>query len=562
MRFLRSASISLRLLAIVLLFGGGLMALVGLQLRNRYDDAINMRSAEMQALVETGLGVAAQLHKAEKDGSLTHDQALIRFHDTISAMRFGDAGYLFAYRMDGTVLVLPPTPQVEGTNRMDTKDPTGRFTIRELIAAARNGGGTTMVLYPRPGTTTPVPKLNYAASFAPWDIFIASGVFIDDVDAVFACGVWENVELGASVTLVLGLVALLVGRSFARPLARLEHAMVALADGDLSVEVFDRERLDEAGRMARALEVFKLQAAERIKLAERNQQEEVRARQAQHETASDVANRLQTRIGRLSEALAMSAGQLVTAASETVGRNETAGARTEEANRKVAETAETVATIAAATEQLTSSINEISGQVSKSAVITSQAVTDARRSDEIVKLLAEAAGRIGTVVGLISSIAEQTNLLALNASIEAARAGDAGRGFAVVANEVKSLANQTSKATGEIGSQITEMQRATEAAVTAISGISRTIEQISQITSGIATAVEEQGAATRQIADSVHHVSEQARDVSQNISLARRAVEQNNSTAAGMAQAAGEMSEHTMTLSAEVSTMVEEIRAA
>lgn len=552
----------MRLLAIVALFGVGLAGLVGLQLHNRYQDAIGMRVAEMQAVVETGVGIATALHKAEQAGTITHETAMARFHDTLSAMRYGDAGYLFAYRMDGTVLVLPPTPKLEGENRIDLTDPTGRPTIRELIARARDGGGSTQVLYPRPGSVKPVPKLNYAAPFAPWDILIASGVFIDDVDSVFGAVVWQNLGLGALVITGLGFVAFLLGRSFAAPLARLERAMTALAEGKLDVVVHDQHRLDEAGRMARALEVFKRQAAERIELAEHRQLEEARARQLQHASANEVAERLHNRIGRLSEALAMSAGHLVTSVSETVGRNEMAGERTAEANRTVGETAETVATIAAATEELTGSINEISGQVAKSAVITSQAVTDAQRTDEIVKLLAQAAGRIGDVVGLISSIASQTNLLALNASIEAARAGDAGRGFAVVANEVKSLANQTSKATGDIGSQITEMQRATHAAVTAISGIGDTIQEISQITSGIAAAVEQQGAATRQIANSVHHVSRQAQNVSQNIDLARIAVDQNNTTAAGMAQAAAEMSEHTRTLSTAVAAMVEEIRAA
>ena len=174
-------------------------------------------------------------------------------------------------------------------------------------------------------------------------------------------------------------------------------------------------------------------------------------------------------------------------------------------------------TVASAAEELSASISEIARQVAQSSEIADQAVQDANRTDSIVKTLADGAQKIGDVVGLISTIAGQTNLLALNATIEAARAGDAGKGFAVVASEVKSLANQTAKATEDISQQVAQIQVATKEAVTAIEAISQTIGEVSRIATAIAAAVEEQGAATQEIARNVHEAASGTQQVGTNI---------------------------------------------
>ncbi|HSZ88948.1 MAG TPA: globin-coupled sensor protein, partial [Acetobacteraceae bacterium] len=173
-----------------------------------------------------------------------------------------------------------------------------------------------------------------------------------------------------------------------------------------------------------------------------------------------------------------------------------------------------VQTVASAAEELSASISEIARQVAQSSEIADRAVQDANRTDTIVKTLAEGAQKIGDVVGLISTIAGQTNLLALNATIEAARAGDAGKGFAVVASEVKSLANQTAKATDDISRQIAQIQLATKEAVTAIEAITQTIGEVSRIATAIAAAVEEQGAATQEIARNIHEAATGTQQVS------------------------------------------------
>jgi methyl-accepting chemotaxis protein len=218
--------------------------------------------------------------------------------------------------------------------------------------------------------------------------------------------------------------------------------------------------------------------------------------------------------------------------------------------------------VAASAEQLTSSIGEISRQVTQSAQITGKAVQEARRTDSIVRALSEGADKIGQVVDLITNIAGQTNLLALNATIEAARAGEAGRGFAVVASEVKSLAQQTARATEEIGAQIAQVQSATNDAVEAIRGITGTIEEVSSIAATIAAAVEEQGAATAEIARNVQQVSASTQDVTSNITGVSHAAQEAGVAVSQVLANANDVSKQTTRLTSEVDNFVASLKNA
>ena len=219
-------------------------------------------------------------------------------------------------------------------------------------------------------------------------------------------------------------------------------------------------------------------------------------------------------------------------------------------------------TVASAAEQLTSSIGEITRQVSHSSRITEKAVEDARRTDAMVRNLADGAQKIGDVVGLITSIAGQTNLLALNATIEAARAGDAGKGFAVVASEVKNLAQQTAKATEEIGAQIGQIQTATKEAVNAIHDITGVIEEVCAIATTIAAAVEEQGAATAEITRNVQQTAASTQEVTFNISGVSQAAGETGAAAKQVLSAAGDLSKQAEQLTGEVHSFVTGVRAA
>jgi methyl-accepting chemotaxis protein len=226
------------------------------------------------------------------------------------------------------------------------------------------------------------------------------------------------------------------------------------------------------------------------------------------------------------------------------------------------ETSVNVQTVSSGTEELSSSIAEIGRQVITSAQIARKAVDEAGATDATMQGLADNASRISVVVDLIQVIASQTNLLALNATIEAARAGEAGRGFAVVASEVKSLANQTAKATDEIRAQIASMQQVTTSAVGAIRNIGETIGEINEVTTAIAAAVEEQGAATREIARNIQHAAGGTSEVSSNIVGVSTASAEAGSAASEVLSASGALRREADVLRAEIDAFLSNIRAA
>jgi len=254
-------------------------------------------------------------------------------------------------------------------------------------------------------------------------------------------------------------------------------------------------------------------------------------------------------VASASTELQSSAESLAGTAEESTRQSSTAAAAAEQASTSVQ-------TVASAAEELSSSISEINRQVSQSAEIAKGAVDEATRTNTVIQGLAEAAEKIGEVVRLINDIASQTKLLALNATIEAARAGEAGKGFAVVASEVKNLADQTSKATTQIASQIGGMQTETKNAVSAISQIGATIGKISEISTTIASAVEQQGAATQEIARNVQQAAAGTQEVSNNISGVTQAATQTGAAAAEILKASGELAKQSDALKGEIDTFM------
>jgi methyl-accepting chemotaxis protein len=370
---------------------------------------------------------------------------------------------------------------------------------------------------------------------------------------IIGCGVVFVIVLGGAVW---------IGRSIVGPLGELTDAMTALAGGSADTEIPCLERRDEVGRMAAAMKIFKGNMLETERL--RAEQSEVEGRQLRQRKADMVslANEFETAVGAIIETVSASSSELETSARTLAAT----AARSEELTGMVAtasdEASTNVQSVASATEQMASSVNEISRQVQESARMAGEAVDQARSTNARVSELSKAAARIGDVVELINTIAGQTNLLALNATIEAARAGEAGRGFAVVASEVKALAEQTSKATGEIGQQINGIQAATAESVDAIKEIGNTIEKLSGISSAIAAAVEEQGAATQEISRNVQQAADGTRKVSSNIADVQLGATQTGSASSHVLSAAQTLSGDSTRLKAEVGKFLGTIKAA
>jgi methyl-accepting chemotaxis protein len=371
-------------------------------------------------------------------------------------------------------------------------------------------------------------------------------------------------EIVAVAAVVLGLlIAFLIARGIIKPLSGLTSGMQELAGGNFGVVLPGLDRKDEVGDMALAVETFKVKAAEKARdeAEAKVQQDQIAAKQRKADMIK-LADSFEGAVGEIIETVSSASTELEASA----GTLTSTAARAQELTTMVAAASEEASTnvqsVASATEELTSSVNEISRQVQESARMAGDAVGQARKTNDRVGELSKAAARIGDVVELINTIAGQTNLLALNATIEAARAGEAGRGFAVVASEVKALAEQTAKATGEIGQQITGIQAATQDSVNAIKEISGTIEKLSEISSTIAAAVEEQGAATQEISRNVQQAAQGTQQVSSNITDVQRGASETGSSSSQVLSAAQSLSSDSNRLKLEVGKFLNAVRAA
>ncbi len=383
----------------------------------------------------------------------------------------------------------------------------------------------------------------------------------EQADTAYSLAIWM-IGIGIALTAVLVVVsAVWLSRQIVAPLLRAIQITGQLAQRDYSFALPSFKRTDEIGDLSRALSACRdsLKSADTMAAAQAAEQV-VKTQHAAH-------------LEKLTEAFEIKAGQMVAQVSASAtslqataeAMTRTAGETRQQATNVAAaaeEASTNVQTVASAAEELAASIAEISRQLAQSARVAGKAQEDAKRTDEVVKALAEGAQKIGDVVGLISSIAGQTNLLALNATIEAARAGDSGKGFAVVASEVKSLATQTAKATENISQQIAQIQAATKVAVDSIGGIGLTIGEISQIAATVAAAVEEQGSATQEIARNVQQAAIGTQEVTSNIAGVSQGANSTGSAASQVLENAGELARRAEQLRLEVGQYIAGVKAA
>ncbi|MEP2705961.1 MAG: methyl-accepting chemotaxis protein [Roseibium sp.] len=362
------------------------------------------------------------------------------------------------------------------------------------------------------------------------------------------------------VLIAIALLVFAIQRQL-RPVTQLAGVTERIANDDLAVEIPFKNREDQIGKLAKALSTLQMKSQERTELSLQQRDTETAAAGRQ-EQMEQLIEQFRGNISELLGSVGDTVGQLDSTAENLSTLSQQSAERALETQSSSDDTTTSVQTVASAAEELSASISEISRQVAQTNEVVGRATEGTRSTNEKVEGLAASATKIGEVVTLIQAIAEQTNLLALNATIEAARAGDAGRGFAVVASEVKELATQTSKATEEIGSQITAIQEATKDSVSAIAEITSIMEEVNSYTGTIATAVQEQGSATSEITQNAQKAADGTTFVSRNMTTLSEAVNETSGSAKYVLEASGHLSNRTDQLKAEVENFLKNVAAA
>ncbi|MGL9622900.1 methyl-accepting chemotaxis protein [Bradyrhizobium sp. U531] len=449
-----------------------------------------------------------------------------------------------------------------------SRDVTGGQTLGELVASYRDGFARVVVASQEIDRLIDgMWKLRHSLSGAAASLKRVALAEQADAEKKTAAQIVSGQSVVVALALAsiaIGLVlSFAIGRGIAKPVIAMCSSMIELANGRYEIVLPGLGRRDEVGKMAGAVESFKRQAIERVEreaaeIEERNRS----AAELRRAELAKFAGGFETAVGDIVNGISDSAQQLEAAAS-TLSRNaEATGGLTNAVVGAARESSSNIGLVASAAEELSLSINDIRTQVRNSNAISDDAVAQAKSTDTRIATLAEASHRIGDVVKLITAVAEQTNLLALNATIEAARAGEAGRGFAVVAAEVKSLANQTARATEEIGSHVEGMQQATGDSIVAIKSIAGIIGEISAISGSIASAVDQQTTTTQAIAQSAQQAASGTAQVSSNLEQVNREASETGSAASAVLQSARGLTEASHRLRAELDRFMANVVAA
>ncbi len=364
-----------------------------------------------------------------------------------------------------------------------------------------------------------------------------------------------------AILLVVAAAVFVVRTGVVAPIRASMGVMTALGRGDLAIAISGTDRGDEVGAIAKSLDVLRdqLQAAERARQEQAARDEADRTALAQRET---LAGAFVARMQELAAGFAQSSGEVADSAKHLSVTAEETSRQAQAVAAAAEEAAANVETVAAASEEMAASVREINGQVGHSVAVADTAFHEAEISNVRIATLATAASAIGDVINLIKGIADQTNLLALNATIEAARAGEAGKGFAVVAAEVKQLANQTAKATEDIGAKVGEIQQATGGTVKSMTEIVRIIGNIKEIAAAVAGAVEEQGAATAEIARNCQQAAAGTQQVTENIAGVGQAAEMTGAASTQLMTLSGGLSNQAVELRNVVEGFVRDLNAA
>jgi methyl-accepting chemotaxis protein len=468
--------------------------MVGIGMNGLYDQLVLDRKENVHNITEAAVSLVSWYYERAQSGELTDQEARSRALSSIEHLQYGKKDYVWINDFEGNFLAHPTKV---GVNAIDAKDAHGFPYMKEFIKDAQSGGGFVAYDWERTSGEPPVKKISYVAPFQQWGWIVGSGVYVDDIDALFLDNLRINGSLSLLIFIISGVGSFVVGRG-----------------------IVGRTR-----RLTDLVGTFEI-------------------------TLRDIVNTVSSAATDIQK----SAATMSTSASQTNWQSTSVATSTELAMTNVQ-------AVASATEEFTASIQEINHQTARASLTVQQTAEKTREVRISSENLMQASQKIGEVVQLIQQIAGQTSLLALNATIEAARAGDAGRGFSVVASEVKSLSNQTATATEEIATQVCEIQYAAQLTASAIKEISTMIEQVNEVSTAIAAAIKQQSSAAQGISSNVLLAAEGTSEVTSSIKIVTQTATETESVAKKVLEAANALTDQSQKLRQEIDTFLSDLAA-